>query len=167
MKGFLGIVMRAVLVALSAAAVGLGVNLISPGAIPYVYVPPPVIVIMGVEIPLIDEKKAYSYIDDERTVFVDARDAHEFEEGHVRGAVKLPASEKEELYSVVEPLFPEKPRFILYCHGPDCKMAEKVAELLIQLDHKDMMIMEAGFFAWEKAGYPVESDGRPKSGGSK
>ncbi|MEW6349572.1 MAG: rhodanese-like domain-containing protein [Thermodesulfobacteriota bacterium] len=166
MKGFLGIVIRAVLVALGAAAMGLGVNLISSRSIPYVYVPPTVLEFMGVKVPLIDEKQAYKWLDDQQTVFVDTREDREFAEGRVKGAVKLPAEQKEELFPAVEPLLPEQSRLILYCHGPDCKMAEKVAEFLAQLGYKNMMIMEAGFPAWEKAGYPVENDDGPASGGN-
>ncbi len=159
--------MRAVLVALSAAALGLGVNLISPRGIPYVYLPPTGLEFMGVKVPLIDERQAHKFLDDEQTVFVDTREDRDFVDGRVKGAVKLPSAQKEELFPTVEPLLPEQSRLILYCHGPDCKMAEKVAEFLAQLGYKNMMIMEAGFDAWEKAGFPVEKDDEPASGGNK
>ncbi len=167
MKRFLWIVARAALLALFGAAVGLGVNLVSPRGIPYVYVPPRVVDLAGVKAPLIDEKEAHKYSNDDRTVFVDAREEKDFTEGRVKGAVNLPSAHKEDAFQRVELLLPKDARLILYCHGPDCRMAEKVGSLLAQLGYKDMMIMETGYDAWEKAGYPVESDTRPASGGAK
>jgi rhodanese-related sulfurtransferase len=167
MKGFLGIALRAVLLALIASAVGLGVNMVSPRGIPYIYEPPRVVEIMGVKVPVIDEKEAYKFLSDDKTIFVDTRDDKDYTEGRVKGAVLLTSARKEELFPMVEPLLPQESRLILYCHGPDCRMAEKVSTFLAQLGYKNMMLMEAGFDAWEKAGYPVESDTQPASGGSK
>jgi rhodanese-related sulfurtransferase len=156
MKEYLWILVRAVLILVCASIIGLGVNLINPKSLPWKYTPPKELDVRGVKVPLIDEKTAYMLFGSEGTVFVDTRKREDYAERHVQGAVFLTPEEKEEQFSAVQPLLPEEARLILYCYGPECEMAEQVADFLAQLGYNNMMIMSAGFHAWEEAGYPVE-----------
>jgi len=160
MKEHLLILVRAVLILVCASFVGLGVNLISPKSLPWEYVPPKEIEAHGVKVPLIDEQAAFKLFDSEGTVFVDTRKKEDYSERHVKGAVFLPPEEKEELFPAVQPFLPEDARVILYCYGPECDMAEQVANFLAQLGYTNMMIMTAGFRPWEKAGHPIEGKGK-------
>ncbi len=110
---------------------------------------------------LIDEKQARALLEDPMTVFVDTRNENDFNQSHVKGAVYLNPHEKESLFPLAQPLMPENARLILYCYGPECEMAEQVAAFLADLGYRKMLIMSAGFRAWEKAGYPVEARNRP------
>jgi rhodanese-related sulfurtransferase len=157
MKKYLIIVLQALAIAVVASMFGLGVNLVSSKRIPWIYVPPKEVVISGLKIPLVDERTAHRYYGSRNTFFLDTREAEEYGDGHIKGAFHLPSPEKEERFPAVEPLINEDALLILYCHGPECHMAEEVAGFLAQLGYKKMMIMTSGFHAWKKAGYPVES----------
>jgi rhodanese-related sulfurtransferase len=155
-----GILLRAILIAIGASAVGLGVNAVSGRMLPWVYVPPKHVVLSGVMVPLINEKEARRFLVDTGTVFVDTRLEKDYAKSHIRGAVFLQPADKEERFPAVQPFLPEYARLVLYCYGPECPMAEEVALFLAQLGYKDMMIMTAGFRNWDKAGYPIENGSR-------
>ena len=142
------------------AAIGLGVNTVRTTGLSWIYVPPEELLIAGVKVRLVDEKEAAQFLNDPETVFVDTRSEEDYRERHVKSAVLLPEEDVEERFVAVQGLMPEDSRIILYCHGPECDMAEKVAQFLAQNKYKNMMIMTAGFRAWEKAGYPVEGEGK-------
>lgn len=160
MRTFASTVIRAAIILVVATSIGIGLNLASSKPLPWIYVPPKELTLAGVKVPLIDEKEARKHLDDPDTVFIDTRSREEYAEGHVRGALLLPDPEKEEQFPTLEPLLADKSRLVLYCHGPECDMAEQVALFLAQLGYKDLAIMAPGFPAWEDAGYPVE---RPRS----
>lgn len=124
--------------------------------IPVVYAASREIVLTGVKIPLIDTRRARNYFGDGITVFVDARRADDYEAGHVTGALFLPPHQLEQRFPSVEPQLPRSHRLIVYCYSPKCDMAERVAQFLAQMGYRNLMIMETGYRAWERAGYPVE-----------
>ncbi len=159
MKRLLGIIFRALLIMIFWATVGVGVNAVRTTGLSWIYVPPDELVIGDVKVPLVDEKQAARFLDDPQTVFVDSRREEDYRERHVKSAVFLPEENVEERFITAQGLMPEDSRIILYCYGPECDMAEKVAGFLAQNGYKNMMIMTAGFRAWEKAGYPVEGQG--------
>jgi rhodanese-related sulfurtransferase len=158
MKKYLGILFRAFLIAVAALLVGLGTNLVSSKPVPWMYVPPHEMEISGLKVPLIGAKAARKLMDEEGTIFLDTRHKDDYDKKHVRGAISLSPDDKEEQFVAVQQLLPEDARLILYCYGPQCEMAEEVARFLAQLDYKKMIIMNAGFRAWEQAGYPVEGE---------
>ncbi len=159
MKVYLGILVRAVIITIAAAVAGMGVNFFSPKGIPWIYTPrAEVVASSGRKIPVIDEKKANESLADGEAIFVDARPREEFTDGHVQGALSLPAEEKEERYMELQPLLLPDSRIIVYCSGPECRDAEHVAEFLDQLGYGNLAVMGAGYFAWKKAGYPVEGN---------
>jgi len=160
MKRYFLIAARAVAILICASLIGLGLNLTNPKPLPWVYVPPNEIEVGGMKIPLIDEKAAYGFFGSEGTVFVDTRKKEDYSKSHIKGAIFLAPEEKEEMFPLVQPLLPEDSRVILYCYGPECDMAEKVVDFLAQLGYTNMMIMSAGFRAWESAGHPVEGEGK-------
>ena len=158
MKKCAGILLKAAIIVVVASCIGIAVNLVSPHAIPWVYTRPKEIVAAGAAISIIDENKAHELLDDGTAIFVDARHDADYAEGHVKGAFSLPAPEKENRFVELQPMLPEESCVIVYCGDPECEMADKVARFLAQLGYKKVEIMRAGFSAWKKAGYPVESD---------
>jgi rhodanese-related sulfurtransferase len=151
-KIFLG----AVIITIVAALIGLGVNLVSPKGVPCIFTPPKELVLAGTKVPIVDEKQAYRFFREGDTKFVDAREEENFDDGHVKGALSLPAPRLEERLPVIESLLPKDGRIVLYCSGPDCRMAEEVGLFLAQLGYKRLYIMAAGLAAWKSAGFPVE-----------
>lgn len=156
MKNLLSIISRALVIAVIGTFIGVGLNFVSTSAVPWIYVPPEQVELSGVMVTIIDHDKAFEFFSDPETVFVDTREKEDFQAGHVKGALNISSYEKEEQYPMVAALMPDNYRIILYCHGPECDMAEKVAAFLGQLGYKNMMIMSSGYPLWAQAGYPVE-----------
>lgn len=157
MKKLTQLLARAIIIALTFTAIGVFANVAADDPLPWVYVPPKEIALDGAQIALIDENEAVRFLDDPGTVFVDSRDFKDYAISHVKGAVCLPPDDVEQRFPSVEPLIPIESRIILYCHGPECDMAEKVAAFLSQMGYGKLVIMNSGFPAWKKAKYPVES----------
>ena len=158
MKKCAGIVLRAAIIVIVASCIGLAVNFISPRGIPWVYTPPKEVVGGESAIPILDENKAREFLDDGETIFLDTRHDEDFAEGHVKGALSLPEPEMQNRFMEIQPLLPQESHVIVYCGGPECEMADKVALFLVQLGYKKVEVMKAGFSSWKKAGYPVASD---------
>lgn len=155
MRNVASIVIKAFVIAAVASSVGLALNAMASKPLPLVYIPPKHLELGGVKVTLINEKEAKKQFDIEGTIFVDTRETKAYAEGHVKGALLLPADTMEDRFPLIQPLLPEESSLILYCYGPECEMAEKVGLFLAQLGYKRMMIMSAGFPEWKKAGYPV------------
>jgi rhodanese-related sulfurtransferase len=158
MREFLGIIFRALVILTVFSSIGLGTNALSTKGIPLLYEPPQELVIADVKVPLVDEKQAHRYFSDPETAFIDDRKSDDYAESHVKGALFLTPDSMEDDFVKVQPLITEESRVILYCYGPECDMAEQVAGFLIKLGYKNLMIMNSGFRAWEKAGLPVETN---------
>jgi rhodanese-related sulfurtransferase len=156
MKAFAGLVMRALLIAMVFASIGIVVNQAADDRVPWVYAPPREVVLAGLKVQLIDENEAARFLSDPETVFIDSRKCMDYAKSHVKGAICLPPDDVEQRFPAVESLIPSDSRVILYCYGPECDMAEKVGEFLAQMGYKNMLIMSSGFPAWEKAKYPVD-----------
>jgi rhodanese-related sulfurtransferase len=165
MKQLLGIAFRAILLLIVFSVIGLGVNLLSSKPLPWVYVPPTEVEVDGLKVRLIGEKEALRFLQDPSTIFVDTRKQEHYAERHVKGAVSLPANDVEERFPLVQPLLPEESRLVLYCYGPECEDAERVADFLAPMNYRNMVIMSSGFPGWEEAGYPVEGSGGKASSG--
>lgn len=160
MTGFFKLCLKALVILAFFSAIGLMVNNFSTRGIPLIYVPPPEIEIGGISVPLIDEKHAYRYLNEPGYVFVDTRHAEHFNEGHVVGSIFLPPEEIQDRFMEAQPFLMENDTLILYCYGPDCDMAERVVEFLIQMGYRNFMIMVSGFPAWKSAGQPIETGKR-------
>jgi rhodanese-related sulfurtransferase len=157
MKTIVGLVWRAALIAVVCGAMGVCVNLISAKPLPWRYEPPRTLEVAGVEVRLIDEREAKALFGNPDIAFVDSRETEDFEKAHVEGAVHLPPKGIEDRFASVEPLLPREYKIVLYCYGPECDSAERVAGFLAKKGYRNMVIMSAGFPAWEKAAYPAET----------
>lgn len=98
-----------------------------------------------------------------RVVFVDAREAERYAEGHIPGALSLPYEDAQQ-----DPPPPEilerlrrAPMVILYCDGPECRASERLALRLGQLGLRHLRVYVDGWPAWEAAGYPVSRGKTP------
>lgn len=158
MKAAIGTVLRALIVAGIWGSIGVGVNLISAEPVPWIYEPPKSVDIAGIKVLLMDEKQAKGLHGNPDTVFVDSRNKADYVKSHVKGSIFLAPDDVEERFPSVEPLLPQDSRIVLYCYGPECDMAERVAAFLAQMGYKNLAVMSAGFPAWQKAGYPVETN---------
>jgi rhodanese-related sulfurtransferase len=103
--------------------------------------------------------------DADAALFVDAREAVEYAEGHIAGAVSLPFDEAFKDPKKLATIDPGTKPIIVYCGGGDCEASRNLAYSLIDAGRKKVVIFEDGFPAWKTAGYPVATGKEP--GGAK
>jgi rhodanese-related sulfurtransferase/DNA-binding transcriptional ArsR family regulator len=82
---------------------------------------------------------------------LDTRPAHEYEAGHIEGAISAPF---DLLHERLKQL-PRSREYVAYCRGPYCVYADRAVELLKTSGRKARRLQE-GFPEWKAAGLPVE-----------
>ncbi len=85
-------------------------------------------------------------------VLVDARDAVQFGQEHLPGAVNIP-------YVDIRPgarLPQRSARIVVYCSDHDCPISQYAYQSLESLGYSEVYDMRAGLQGWKAAGYPTE-----------
>lgn len=90
----------------------------------------------------------------ELAIFLDSREAEDYEAGHISGAVSVPLS----AYRDGEvPLYvPKGSLVVIYCAGGDCELSQDLARLLVKDGYRKVRVYEGGYEEWEALGMPVE-----------
>jgi rhodanese-related sulfurtransferase len=102
-----------------------------------------------VEIPEIDAKTVFKWLESGRAVLVDVRETDEYEMEHVSGSLLSPLSMFEpELF----PAFPEK-HVVLFCAIG--KRSAAAAKQLKKAGYDDVANLTGGLQAWKEAGCPT------------
>jgi rhodanese-related sulfurtransferase len=87
-------------------------------------------------------------------VVVDVRSAAAWDQGHVPGALHLPAAELPGRLGELPP--PEDdPQLVVYCWGPGCNGSTKAALALARAGYGDVREMIGGFEYWAREGLAV------------
>jgi rhodanese-related sulfurtransferase len=140
---------------LAGAVIGVLFNAVSPKGIALLG-PVPHRQVKGIGELELEEARA---LHEERTaVFVDARSAKEFNEGHIPGALLLPPDDFDEAISSWTELIPRETLLITYC-GAGCDSSLDLAELLKEEGYSRIKVFFGGWDKWKGAGYPVEKRG--------
>jgi rhodanese-related sulfurtransferase len=82
-------------------------------------------------------------------LFIDAREADFFEEGHIPGAVNLSVAAIKSTVPAGVPL--DRP-LIVYCSGGDCEDSGVVARALLKMGCRDVAVFAGGWEEWSAAG---------------
>jgi rhodanese-related sulfurtransferase len=98
----------------------------------------------------VDREEAQALLEDDAQL-VDVRVGHEWEAGHISGAVHLPL---EELPERVGELDPERP-VVLYCRGGT--RSSMAAEALAAAGF-DAVKLREGIVGWSEAGLPLDPE---------
>ena len=114
----------------------------------------------------VDLETARRFLDDGDVLFVDAREVERYREGHLPGALSLPAEELEDYakgqsWETVLFTLRTTPRVVVYCDGPECHASERLAEALQKAGVPNVSLMPEGWPAWEAAGLPASREGAP------
>ena len=89
----------------------------------------------------------------EAAVLVDVREDHEWNAGHVRGAVHM---SKGTIERDIETKYPDKnTRLVLYCGGGF--RSALVADNLQRMGYRNVISMDGGFRGWKGKGYPLQT----------
>lgn len=115
--------------------------------------------ISGLRATLPEVKRAF---DQGETVFIDSRSPQMFAEGHVLGALNIPASKPVSYIRERLSNLPEDTPIITYCYGGGCKSSLGLAKLLIdQFGFQNVRVFHGGWPAWAVAGYPTKMGATP------
>lgn len=93
---------------------------------------------------------------DRGVLFVDARDFSDYEAGHIRGAVSLPAREIWERLGEFQAAHPARTPLVAYCSGRECSDSHDLARDLRDAGYEDVKVYVDGYPAWESEGLPIE-----------
>ena len=85
-------------------------------------------------------------------VFLDCREPKEYKMGHIPGAVNIPRGLLE--FKIANTVPDKSTQIVMYCKkgGRGCL----AACTLCRMGYENVVNMDGGWLAWEKAGYPVE-----------
>ncbi|PNV87148.1 MAG: hypothetical protein C0610_03035 [Desulfobacteraceae bacterium] len=91
-----------------------------------------------------------------KTLFIDARPPNFFQQERIRGAINIPPSFFDFLYTLELGELDKEKEIILYGRTISRLYDEQVARKLILLEHKNTKILQGGLDMWKRKGYPVE-----------
>ena len=161
MIGPVGTLLRAGVIAVAGAVVGIGANFVSPrpaalGSPVYAAAESPGAVCQDprASVARISVQEAKPLCVACAAAFVDARSAQEYASGHVTGAVHVRPGDP------VEPLLPKlgaAPMVIVYDRDRECAAAEQVATGLQAKGLRDVRVLTGAWADWLAAGGPGES----------
>jgi len=93
----------------------------------------------------------------EDITFIDMRSAEDFAKGHLPNAKSIPVDVLGHRWKEI----PTSGRVIMYCSCPPGEKDEMYAfTLMRQEKYRNITVLEDGFNAWVKRGYPVETASR-------
>jgi rhodanese-related sulfurtransferase len=100
-----------------------------------------------------------------RIPFLDARRTSEYLEGHVAGAWSVPVWEADAAARITEFEARANPApaapIVLYCSGGDCHDSRILAQRLVQLGYRNLLIYTDGWPDWIQHGRPRAQGARP------
>lgn len=106
--------------------------------------------------PLVNAAETKELVDRDEAVLVDARPAEFFREGHIKGAINVPPSLFDVMYTMkLSDLDPQK-MIIVYGRNISRHYDEEVAHRLVQRDRENVKVFTGGLSAWSRQGYAVE-----------
>ena len=90
------------------------------------------------------------YVNDPRVLLIDSREPELFQISRIGNAINIyPYLDKDEYFRLLLNV-PEGKTIIVYCEGGECDLSHLVANDLINLGYKNVLLYLGGFDEWEK-----------------
>lgn len=89
-----------------------------------------------------------------QAVFLDARAAEDFAEGHIEGALSLPIFSFTQDFDALKSQM-EGRTVITYCDGEACELSRDLADQLKAHGLKDVLVLKNGWTLWKNSGLPT------------
>ena len=96
--------------------------------------------------------------------FLDARRSREYQDGHIPGALTIPvweANHEERLIRFDATGYALDAPVVVYCGGGDCRDSHLLAEKLMALGYRHILIYKDGYIDWLSRGLPVRKGEQP------
>jgi len=114
------------------------------------------------QIPRLSLVGAKNRFDQKSAVFLDARSAEEYAQGHIPGALEFYADDFEKFAPIVLPQLKDKHQeLIAYCHGSSCDLSIELAKALTNQGYTNVKVFFGGWPEWKKANYPINTGDQP------
>jgi len=114
-------------------------------------------------LPQIDAAQALTLYKAGEALFVDSRDAKDYERDHVPGAVNVPMRKWQEVWSAMEPKLPRDRLLVLYCYGAHCGLSTRQGKALLEEGYTDLVVLDYGWKTWTEHHEPtvLHPEGHP------
>jgi len=99
---------------------------------------------------------AKSLFDAGAALFLDARDAGEYDAGHIPGAMRLTRDDALSDPERTKALAARGRPIVTYCEGGACESSLDLARALVDAGYRKVLVFSGGFPEWAAAGHPVE-----------
>ncbi len=176
------VILGALAIVIGSSAVGVAVNHLSPRGIPVFSAPsagqerapapgtpvrqdlapaPTIPTPLPKGLEPITTAEAKSALDKHIALFIDARPADQYAQGHLPGALSLPADKFDDTFPGLADRIEASPFLVIYCDGAECSDSIHVAERLLAYGFLGARVMVDGYRAWTAAGYPIAKGSKP------
>ena len=108
------------------------------------------------ELEITDIHIAKEIYDNKTAVFLDARSAEDYMDGHIKGALSLPVNRFEQEIENFKKTYPDSTHFITYCSGRECDDSHELAQYLLMEGYEKVNVLIDGYPGWKEKGFPVE-----------
>jgi rhodanese-related sulfurtransferase len=135
--------------------IGIVFNLFWVNKVPFV-TPSKVEIYAKKDIPTLSLDETRKKFDQQGVIFLDAREAVDYEAKHIKDALNLPVTHFGLYYPKMKSMLPRDADIIVYCEGEECGASLHLAEELIGLQYTNIKVFLGGWVDWNKAGYPAE-----------
>ncbi|PLX69463.1 MAG: sulfurtransferase [Denitrovibrio sp.] len=102
-------------------------------------------------------KGAKKLFDKKKATFIDARPERKFKKSTITGAVVVPDTKFEKFKGNLPA--DKMAVAVPFCGGFKCEKSHVVAEHMIKMGYKKVLVLAAGAPAWKKAGFPMAAGG--------
>jgi rhodanese-related sulfurtransferase len=121
----------------------------------------------GTFLPKVTTKELTRLVEAPNVAIVDARFPHDFEAGHLQGAINIPVNTSPEASKRAMARVPKEYRIVVHSHSNGCHFDEKVAKQLMALGYQNVVNFSGGWIEWEKQHPPLPrlvQNGKGKQG---
>jgi rhodanese-related sulfurtransferase len=103
-----------------------------------------------------DVRTAIKIYNTNKAVFIDARQAEDYAEGHIKDALSFPVNQFDEQIDAFKKQYALDMTIITYCSGRTCTDSHKLAQLLLQEGYENVAVFIDGYQHWKEEGGAVE-----------
>ena len=100
---------------------------------------------------------AYTAFVNGSALFIDARSQDDYQKGHIKGAINIPAHAFMDSLQYLDNLNLNQ-ILITYCDGADCNASIDLAADLKLMGFEQIYFFFGGWVEWQTAGYPTEAE---------
>jgi len=107
---------------------------------------------------IISVEDARKLFDQKSAIFMDARDAFQYEKGHIQGARNLPWHDVDAQFIDATQGISQDTPIITYCDGETCDLSHDLALFLMDVGFTNVKVLVNGWTVWVENNLPVEMD---------